>query len=66
MSSETTPEEYFEARGFAISFSDGDGFVWADLTRGDSGAVLPRYGRGEDEASAAARAVVRWRVEQGD
>jgi len=65
MSSET-PEEYFGARAFGLSFSAGDGFVWADLTGRDGGVVAPRYGRGEDEASAAASAVSRWRVEQGD
>ena len=61
-----TAEEFFQQRGFLVSFTVSEGFVWADLKRQDSGLVVSKYGRGHDEPSAAARAVARWRVEQGD
>jgi hypothetical protein len=60
-----TPEEFFGERDFELRFTTDEGFVWADLIRRESGAVLPKYGRGTDERSAAVRAVERWRQEQG-
>lgn len=46
--------------------SNGEfGPVFASL-RGPTGRVLDWYGHGTDEESAAARAMRRWKVEQGD
>jgi len=63
-----TPEAYFDELGFDLSFNtDAGGTVWAHLTRrGNPSAIVRQYGRGTDEPSAAARAVQRWRQEQGD
>jgi hypothetical protein len=59
-----TPEEFFRDRDFELRFSREAEFVWVDLVRLSSGAVVPKYGRGSDERSAAARAVERWGQEQ--
>lgn len=60
-----TPDEFFGERDFELRFTTGGGFVWADLVGRKSGTVVPKYGSGVDEESAAARAVERWRQEQG-
>jgi hypothetical protein len=61
-----TPEDFFRPRGFELTFSLGEGFVWADLSSKTSGLAAPKYGRGDDERSAASSAVAHWRAEQGD
>ena len=60
-----TPEEFFGERDFELRFTTEGGVVWADLIRRETGAVVAKYGSGVDEGSAAARAVERWRQEQG-
>ena len=60
-----TPDEFFRERDFELRFTTDEGFVWADLIRRETGFVVAKYGRGSDEESAAARAVERWRQEQG-
>ena len=57
--------EFFDELDFELRFTTDGGFVWADLIRRETGAVVAKYGRGVDEQSAAARAVERWRQEQG-
>jgi microcystin degradation protein MlrC len=59
-----SPEKFFDARGYDLAFSVADGFVWADLRQRDSSALIPKYGRGDDKPSAAARALARWHEEQ--
>jgi hypothetical protein len=42
------------------------GPVFADLHARGADLVMRAYGTGQDEASAGARAVERWKQEQGD
>ena len=59
------PRAFFGARGFDVRFSlDGD-LVWVDLVRRSDGSVITKYGRGDNETSAAERAMARWLEEQG-
>ena len=46
-------ERWFAKRQFDLSFEEGDGFTWANLTRQETGYVVQRYGRGRDRLSAA-------------
>jgi hypothetical protein len=54
----------FEERGFELTFRRTDGFAWADLVRASSGAIVSGYGRGDSEATTAARAKERFEQEQ--
>jgi hypothetical protein len=56
--------EWFAERGFCVSFSEADGYVWADLTRIPSGGSVAQYGRGDTRVAAAVRAKHRYQVEQ--
>ena len=58
------PGQFFARHGFALRFSREGETVWANLDSTEGVAGVPKYGRGDDEASAAARAVQRWRSEQ--
>ena len=58
--------EWFASRGFGFRcWKDDPGITWADLTRPDSSAVAPKYGRGSTPIEAARRAKDRYEVEQG-
>jgi hypothetical protein len=59
------PASWFAERGWLLSFTQEAEFTWAHLTAADNADfVVPRYGRGGDEAEAAQRARRRWEVEQ--
>ncbi|MGA2007880.1 MAG: hypothetical protein ABSH27_10020 [Solirubrobacteraceae bacterium] len=55
---------WFAERGFELTFRRTDGYEWADLVRGSSGASVLGYGRGDSKAAAAARAKERYEQEQ--
>lgn len=59
------PDDFFAERGYRLETEESDGFWWAHLVVADTGSVLvSRYGRGETESGARARAMRRWIVEQ--
>jgi hypothetical protein len=48
-----------------MALQEADGHTWADLISvANPSFVVPKYGRGDDQASAAVSAMARWRVEQ--
>ena len=60
------PNEFFAHRGWSVeSEPDAEGVWWATLVSVENPTFrVERYGRGEDAASAAERAMRRWQVGQ--
>ena len=57
--------EWLRERGYGLIFTEGDGFVWANLVSLETESVIAaRYGRGTDKETATLRAKQRYRQEQ--
>lgn len=65
-----SPAEFFAERGFELRYHDDGEGTWADLASRRRSLlrrrrwVVPNYGSGEDEATAARSAMERWQNEQ--
>jgi len=57
--------EWFSIHDLTLSFTEAEGYTWANLVRMSDGAVFARrYGRGASKPTAARRARQRWEQEQ--